>query len=140
MPAWRREAIKRLPELRKEIAGAETLMGLWIELNLQFKWAYREPRNESLIKRIYSYADWCSQAPATKDAETDPGTAVACAFYEHIPTIPAARDDMPRWFTAEQVLKSRQVFSYFLEEKQFADLLSHMRKHSSRHRGQRFAG
>lgn len=128
MPAWRREAIKRLPEFQKEIARAESVMGLWIELGYHFQRAYRDPRDDSLIERIYSYADWCTAAPGTHDAGTDPFTAVACAFYEHIPQSAAARDDMPRWFTHQQVLDSTEIFSRFLEPAEFQALLNHLRK------------
>ena len=63
MARWRSEAIERLPELRDTIAKAESIMSLWIELHLTFQNAYREPKNDELIARIYSYADWCLTAP-----------------------------------------------------------------------------
>ncbi len=70
-------------ELRETIAEAETVMSLWIELRDAFDAAYREPRNDDLIARIYSYADWCLSAPRNDDARHDPSTAVVVAFYEH---------------------------------------------------------
>src|SRR5690242_6827264 len=103
MARWRAAAIQRLPEFREIVASAEHVMALWIELRWKFKEAYRDPRNDDLIRRIYSYADWCLDAPRNDDAGQDPLTAVTVAFYEHIPTWPAAREDMPRWFSVEVV-------------------------------------
>ncbi len=58
-------------------------MSLWIELHFAFEDAYRDPRNDDLIARIYSYADWCLSAPRREDVSHDPSTAVAVAFFEH---------------------------------------------------------
>jgi hypothetical protein len=107
-------------------------MALWIELHMKFEDAYREPRNDDLIRRIYSYAHWCLAAPRNKDAGHDPATAVMAAFYEHIPTSPAAREDMPRWFQYEEVAGCRDVFSYLIGDAAFDELLAFMKR--NRHR------
>jgi hypothetical protein len=133
MAKWRAEAIQRLPELRRVIAEAETVMAAWIELRMAFEDAYEaEPPDDSLIARIYSFADWCLDAPRNADAGRDPFTAVLVAFYEDIPTIKAARDDMPRWFTYDEVARNRQVFSYHLRPEEFDALVLHMAR--NRHR------
>jgi hypothetical protein len=80
MPRWRAAAIERLPELRDTIASADSIMLLWIELRMKFEDAYREPRNDDLIRRIYSYADWCLAAPRNEDAGHDPPTAARTCF------------------------------------------------------------
>ncbi|MEI8194996.1 MAG: hypothetical protein WCI73_03710 [Phycisphaerae bacterium] len=133
MARWRAAAIKLLPELREEVAAADNLMALWIELHNQFNTAYREPRNEDLISRIYAYADWCLYAPPQNDSAHDPGMAVNLAFFEHIPTNRAAREDMPRWFTYKEVAACPDIFSYFLDEQAFSDLLAYMKKHQKRY-------
>jgi hypothetical protein len=134
MPAWRREAIGRLPGLKREIESARNVMALWIDIWHPFCRAYEQtPRNEDFIRRIYDFADWCAKAPRTNDAATDPATAVAAAFLEHLPTNPLTREDLPRWFTAGQILQSRQVFSCHLTEQQFGELVDHLRKHSGRY-------
>lgn len=133
MAKWRAEAIKRLPELRRVVAEADTVMALWIELRFAFERAYdAEPPDESLIARIYSFADWCIDAPRNPDAGRDPLTSVAVAFYEDIPTIEPARDDMPRWFSYEEVARNRPVFSYHIGAKEFDALVEHMAR--NRHR------
>lgn len=132
MSRWRAAAIERLPELRRTIASADSVMALWIELGNEFQKAYRDPRNDDLIRRIYAYADWCLAAPRNDDAGRDPVTAVAVAFYEHIPDWPAAREDMPRWFHHEEVASSKAVFSYLIGEQAFNELVAFIK--SNRHR------
>lgn len=132
MARWRAAAIERLPELRETIAEAESVMSLWIELFLTFEEAYREPRNDDLIARIYSYADWCRAAPRNDDAGHDPPTAVAVAFYEHIPQSQAARDDMPRWFRYEEVGRNRAMFAYHIGDAAFDELLAYVKNHKDR--------
>lgn len=135
MARWRAEALRRLPELRKTIAAANNVMALWIELTCAFEMAYKaDPVDESLISRIYAYADWCIQAPHASDAGRDPTSAVTVAFYEHIPTFPPARDDMPRWFHASEIAQNRQVFSYLISDTEYADLLQYVRKNQRLYR------
>jgi hypothetical protein len=132
MPRWRFEAIERLPELRETIAKAESVMSLWIELYIAFEDAYRDPKNEDLIARLYAYADWCLAAPRNADASRDPLTAVVVAFYEHIPQSKAAREDMPRWFRYDEVARSRPVFASHIGEETFEELLAYIKRQSPR--------
>ena len=134
MARWRSAAIERLPELREIIASAENVMALWSELTAKFAAAYEaEPRDEDLIARIYAYADWCATAPRCNDAANDPSTAVVIAFYEHIATIPAAREDMPRWFRFEEVADNRKIFCYLIGERECENLLAHMQRNRNRY-------
>jgi hypothetical protein len=133
MPRWRATAIEHLPDLRKTIAAADSIMALWIEITGAFEKAYREPRNEDLIARIYAYATWCWHAPRHGDAGRDPSTAATVAFLEHIPAIPAAREDMPRWFTFDEITASKSIFVYSIGEIAFKDLLAHMQRNQHRH-------
>lgn len=133
MARWRSAAIERLPALRETIAAAETIMSLWIELLLKFEDAYRDPKNDDLIARIYSFADWCFAAPRNDDAGHDPATVVLVNFYEHIPQSKAAREDMPRWFSYDQVAGSRSVFAYLIDDKEFEDLLAYMKQNRKRY-------
>jgi len=135
MSRWRHEALKRLPQLQKVIAEADNVMALWIELRYEFENAYRQdPPDEKTIAAIYSYADCCLRAPRGPDAAHDPSTAVTISFHEEIPTIPAARDDMPRWFTYPEVANNRVVFGYLIDDRELESLLAHMQK--NRHRYQ----
>lgn len=134
MAKWRAEALARLPELRKKIDAAENVLALWDEIRHAFERAYLEdPRNESLIARVYSYADWCVDAPRASDAAHDPLTAVMVCFYEWIPPFKPARDDMPRWFTYDEIAESRSVFSYMIDAREFGELLRYMDRHRKRY-------
>ena len=123
MARWRREAIARIPELRETIEQSHEVMFLWTELVIVFEKAYREPRNDDLIRRIYDFAKWCESAPRGPDAGRDPYTAVVVAFYEHIPQTKAARDDICRWFTRSQILEGRAVFARYITPEEYESLL-----------------
>ena len=114
MSAWRREALQRLPECRKLVETADNPMALWIELLAGCEDAY-EKQNEGLIRRFYDFARWCWQSPSD-----DVRTAVACAFYEHLPTTPVLRRDMPRRFGRAVFLELREVFCYHLSPSEAA--------------------
>jgi hypothetical protein len=135
MAKWRAEALARLPELRKQIDAADSVMWLWDEVYRDaFVPAYEsDPPDESLIARVYSYADWCLNARRHPDAAHDPPTAVMVCFYEWLPHFPPARDDMPRWFTYEEVAESRSVFAYMIGQQKYFELLRYMDKHRKRY-------
>ena len=107
---------------------ADTAGMLWIDLCLEFERAYQEPRNEDLITRIYAFANWCLNQD-DEGPEHLP-TIVCTHFLEHIPTWPAAREDMPRWFTREEVIGMREIFSYLVGEDEFQKIIK-----LYRHRG-----
>jgi hypothetical protein len=65
-------------------------MALWINLLTECELAV-EGHAEDLARRIHAYAHWCWLSPSG-----DVSTAVACAFYEHLPTSPALRRDLPK--------------------------------------------
>jgi hypothetical protein len=122
---WKTEAFSRFPELREqfEFAECDTPYSLWSELCDAFDAAYEPPRDESMIKRVYDYADWCCQQPRGQTAEDDLLTCVAVSFYEHIPESPAALADMPRWFTLDDVRTMKETFSYMVGEDGFQKIL-----------------
>lgn len=124
--SWRRQAQEMLPELIGEISVAATPMQLWIEIGFAFDNAYNEPRNEDLIRRIYSFASWCVEQPQTVDAQAqdDLFTCVVVCFYEDIPANEAARADMPRWFTEEEVRQNKKVFSYLISSEEYEGILA----------------
>jgi hypothetical protein len=90
------------------IESAETPMALWIELLSACQDACQRS-DESMIRRIYEFARWCWQSPSVEVR-----TAVACAFYEHLPTTPVLRHDMPRRFGRAAFTELREVFQYHL--------------------------
>jgi hypothetical protein len=127
MAKWRAEALERLPELREQIESAAEIMAFWIEASLAFQRAYEcQPPDESLISRVYAFADWCKTAPRLQHPGRDPSTAVMLAFYEHIPTIAAARREMPKWFTYDEVAGNKPVFAYYIGDTEYQRLLRDM--------------
>ena len=112
LPPWKAKALELLPELNEPISEADNLMALWIGLQFEFADAYDPPGRPDLIRRIYEFAWWCFEQEQTE--KDDLASAVACAFLEHIPEHHKARLDMPRWFTREEVLAMRGIFSYHL--------------------------
>ncbi len=120
---WGKEAFNRFPELIDRFDCVESPYALWIELRQVFFDAYKEPRNEDLIARIYHYADWCGTHPQGMSTEEDLGTCVHVCFFEHIPESPEALADMPRWFSRADVLLMKDTFSYMVGEEGFKRIL-----------------
>ncbi len=108
MSAWRRQALQNLPEFRRVIEAADTPMALWVELLDECQDGYRR-QDEELIPRFYEFARWCWQS-----SSAEVRTAVACAFYEHLPTTPESRRDMPGRFGRAAFGELREVFLYHL--------------------------
>lgn len=124
-PPWREAALEILPEFRSALQGPDidNPYTFWFEVREAFESAYDEsPPNESLIQRIYSYCDWCINAPRGQSAEDDLFTCVAVCFLEHIPEHPLSRADMPRWFTFEELVGSESIFSYMIGPEEFSKL------------------
>ena len=87
-----------------------------------FEQAY-ENQEQELIKSIYSYADWCI-INGGKNGEylSEAGTAAVVAFYEYIPTVPKARDEMHLFFSRADFLSMADTFSYLLDDNEFKKL------------------
>lgn len=124
MQEWKSKALELLPEIKPEILDSDNPMQLWIEIVLYFDKAYEEPRDEGFIKRVYQYQGWCLEQDKGETADEHLPTCVVTVFWEHIPTNPAARRDMPRWFTLDDVLSNRHHFSYHLTDENFKELVN----------------
>ena len=132
MPPWRQTAHELLPELSEKITDPEidTPYMLWFEIRKAFEKAYEaSPPHESLIGRIYRYADWCATAPRGETAADDLLTCTCVCFFEHIPQHPAAREDMPRWISYQDFVASEQIFRYRLTDDEFLALKEHLYVH-----------
>jgi hypothetical protein len=140
MPKWRKMAGQWLPEFAVEARRAENPMEFWSDLRDAFRDAYRPPRNESFVERVYGFADWCQNASRNKSAAHDLPTCVAVCFLEHIPEIKEARLDMPRWFTLPEILGTKDIFSYHIGEASFAELVEYVREHRRLYRPWRHGG
>jgi hypothetical protein len=133
MAPWRQKADEMFPELLSHFEDADTPYLLWFELREAFERAYdKTPCDESLIRRIYQYSDWCADQPRGRTAEDDLLTCVAVCFYEHIPLHPDAREDMPRWWRADD-LREPSVFQYHLSDEEFRELRSFLSRESHRY-------
>ena len=118
VPAWRvKKADDLFPDQEKWARSADTPYLFLIELRLLFEKAYVHPRDESFIKRVYDYADWCDHQPRGKTAEDDLLSAAAVCFYEHLPENQAVRADMPRWFTRQEILNMKSLLRYRISER-----------------------
>jgi len=120
---WGKEAVKRFPELIDRFDFVASPYDLWIELLEAFRKAYKTPRDEDLISRIYGYATWCRLQPRGETAKDDLGTCVCVCFYEHIPESTEALEDMPRWFSRSDVLLMKKTFSNMVAEDGFQRIL-----------------
>lgn len=120
---WGKEAFQRFPDLIDRFDFVDSPHALWFELTHAFEQAYKPPRNEDLIARIYDYAEWCCLQPQRTTAEDDLGSCVCVCFYEHIPECAEALEDMPRWFSRSDVLLMKDTFSYMVGESGFQRIL-----------------
>jgi hypothetical protein len=137
-PPWKSTASDLFPELRERFTDADTPYLLWFELLAAFEAAYDEvPPDESMIARIYQFCDWCIEAPGGETAADDLCTCAIVSFLEHVPEHPAAREDMPRWLSYEEVAESETFFAYHLGHAGFEELKRHMRKNQHRFIGRK---
>jgi hypothetical protein len=109
---WRKVGIEKIPRCREIFDQADSVMYLWISLWFPFTEAHGDPADEELIGQIYNYASWCW----TESRNYHSQTAVACAFYEHLPLEPKVRRQVGRWLPADLFESLREVFRYHLEE------------------------
>jgi hypothetical protein len=111
MGLWQEEALRRFSELSDRIREAESPYQLWDQLLFAFEDAY-DSENTNLIAAIYGYARWCCEQPRGISANDDLATCVTVCFFEHIPDHPKALQDMPRWWSLEEVKAMKDVFSH----------------------------
>jgi hypothetical protein len=68
------------------------------------------------IGQFYLFAEWCLNTKGKGEFLSDVGTAVACAFYEHLPADPLVRSRMPIFISGELQSRLRGIFAYHLSE------------------------
>jgi len=103
MSAWRREALKYLPQHAEQIEQAGTVSALLSELWFEFKEAYqKDPKDEPLIAGVYSFAAWCWHGSDFTGNHLDLITAVFGYFYEPLPKDLVRRRDMPHYLCLEE--------------------------------------
>jgi len=121
---WKKEAIKRFPEFSVEDHERwDSPHIAWQDITIAFRDAYKYPRNEDFIKRVYEYAHWCMRQPEGRSADDDLGSMTIVGFFEDVPTSEEAMKDMPRWFTLDQVIHMEETFSYMVGKEGFQKIL-----------------
>jgi hypothetical protein len=116
---WRVKALEHFPDLQELIEQASGPMGLWIELHGLFLNAYDEPIDLERIGKVYDFARWCFEQPATGDVETDLSNAAAVAFVENIPLDKRVSDDLYRWMSAQSFDSFEELFRYHLSDEEY---------------------
>jgi hypothetical protein len=108
---WRRLALTEFPEFRSDIERAETAHGVFFALLPALHDAYRDvPLDESMIRRVYAFADW-SSAP---DRHPDVRGAAMASFYEHLPEFGPAWRDLPGRVSPERLMQIRKHLRSYL--------------------------
>jgi hypothetical protein len=122
LPDWKATALSMIPGLAPEIEEAETPHLLWLALYQAFREAYGPPPNDALIGPIYGYAKWCFTQPRLGAWKDDLTTCVCLCFYQNIPLLEAARNDLARWLTAEEFESLAEVLRFHCSPEVFEEL------------------
>jgi hypothetical protein len=109
---WQKVGIEKIPRCWQNFEQAGNVMRLWIDLWFPFTEAHTTPVDEELIGQIYDYASWCW----TESRSYHSQTAVACAFYEHLPLEPKVREQIAKWISVDLFEGLKEVFRYHLGE------------------------
>lgn len=105
MSAWRRKALKDLPELHGHLNSRGeivTFFDLLVELKPVLVTAHRE-NNEDLLRRIYNYAEWAHQQ------SYELWNMIGVDLYEHIFDV-APLADVIRWLSPRIVQGHRELW------------------------------
>jgi len=116
---WKSAALAIIPDLEREIGEAETPYLLWFDLYHAFREAYNPPGNEALIGRIYRYAKWCLDQPRGGRYEDDIKTCVCLCFYQNVPLLPQARDELGQWLAPEDFFALKEVLRFHCDNDTF---------------------
>lgn len=123
MARWRKEAFERLPEFRKLLQEEKSPYSFLTMLVGELRQAH--VRNDlDRIRRIYSYAKMCIDAPRGKDASDDLLTIAAVSFFEHLPQHVEIRRNMGRWFARRDIEGMKDVLLYHGTEEQFNEIVA----------------
>lgn len=120
MSAWRREAIKRLPELRPIIETAASPTLLWIELDAHF--ANIAPEAEdSTLRPILLYAFWCISL-ATDASPSEMSEAVWGVFFDGLARRRELWGRFRTWFSPTQFKQIAPAFVHALSAKELTEV------------------
>ncbi|MCA1595908.1 MAG: hypothetical protein LC772_05745 [Chloroflexi bacterium] len=111
---WQQKALDLFPDLRPDIEEDDaSIYTLFFELLPRCEEAHGRGDIEEL-KKIYSYAAWCSQ-----QEEKELWNAAGVAFYEHLVDHPLMREQIPLWLSVEIFGKVSGLFEWRLGPEEF---------------------
>jgi hypothetical protein len=123
MSAWRKEALRQLPEFQSVIASREidNPMMLWIELQMKFaQLCEQEPPPLDLLRRFWEYAKWCMEG-----GDVDVSTAAALAFSEHLLDSEAIPPLLPRIMSRQDYEGLKSLLLYHNSPERFENGLQY---------------
>jgi hypothetical protein len=123
MSAWRRQALALLPEFRETIQSSDNPMAMWIDLRLSFEDAMAA-KQFGVVNRFIQFAAWCTSEHSGK-LPNDTSTAVAVAFYEHLPDNRAYWPHFRKWFSSSEFEMLLPIFSYYMNPEGLTELKRH---------------
>lgn len=123
MKAWKKEVLKRFPELKSKYEADfkwdETPDEIWVDVLLdEFKRAHEEPMNRDLIRRVYEYAMW-----SISSRDDDIVSAAIVAFYEDIPGWPSVRKELPNYMSIDEFDGIQNLFKYGRTDAEFEEFV-----------------
>ena len=116
---WKDAGLAMVPEMAGEFERAETPYLLWIDLYHAFRQAYVPPADDALVGRIYAYAKWCLDQPRGERYEDDIRTCVCLCFYQNVPLVPAARDELGKRLAPEDFATLKSVLRFHCDDDAF---------------------
>ncbi len=95
-------------------------MSLWMELRLRFDELMKKG-DSGPVNQILRFAAWCI-SPESGRLPNDTSTAVAVAFYEHLPQNRDYWRYFPQWFPKREFNELLAVFGYHLNQQDIYEL------------------
>jgi hypothetical protein len=115
MAAWRRRALELFPRFRRELNNAEyTMSSLFGDLKPLLRDAHRAGDTE-VLRRIYAFAEWCSQQTAKSL-----WNAAGVTFYEHLFDYPEFSERVVSWLSPRVVYTHWQLWEAKLAQDEWA--------------------
>lgn len=118
MSSWRRKVLTLFPDLRPEAERPDlTIYGVFFELLPRVRTAHEEGDTEAL-RRIYGYAEWCSEQEAK-----DLWNAAGVAFYEHLfDSHRSLWPEIVRWLSPRVVADCMSLWEWRLSAEDLAEV------------------
>jgi hypothetical protein len=123
MTIWQQSALEMWPEYERAIEEAEDPSDLWFPLWDEFLAVTYGTRDETVLRRIYAYAWWSLDHP---EEFIEPAVVW---FYERLPNITRAREEMHHYLSVEQFNHLKDIWRYGRTEEEYAALLDELQSY-----------